>query len=61
MIYYLNNYSLFITIHINYQDMLDPEIYLAEYEIRNLASGTSSIQCGRYRIYNVFFYDFSYN
>jgi len=31
------------------QDMLDPEIYLAEYEIRNLASGTSSIQCGRYR------------
>ena len=34
--------------------MFDPEIYLSEYEIRNLASGTSSIQCGRLVILRVF-------
>jgi hypothetical protein len=29
------------------QDMYDPEIYMAEYETRNLSTGVKNIQCGR--------------
>jgi len=31
------------------QDMFNPEIYLSEFEIRNLSTGSSSVNCGRYR------------
>jgi len=31
------------------QDMFDPEIYMAEYETRNLATGVNQVVCGRYR------------
>jgi len=32
-----------------FQDMFDPEIYLAQYETRHLGTGEVRLQCGRYR------------
>jgi len=31
------------------QDMLNPEIYMAEYETKNLSTGIKTVKCGRYR------------